>query len=69
MPGATRGWMRRRWSRWLGLESGEAGTFFLDPDHPKSQAGKRFIVFVACCEAFVLLGACLFGLWIFLGVE
>jgi len=61
--------MRRRWSRWLGLASGEGGTFLLDPNDPKSQAGKRVIAFVACCEALVLLGACLFGLWIYLGVE
>lgn len=56
--------MRNRWSRWFGLERAK-GTFLLDPDDPKSQAGERLIIFVACCEALVLLSACLFGLWLY----
>jgi hypothetical protein len=57
--------MRSRLSRWFGVEHAE-GTFLLDPDDPKSQMGERLIIFVACCEALVLLSAALFGLWLYL---
>lgn len=57
--------MRRRLSRWLRVEDGKAGTFLLDPDDPKSPAGERLIILLACCEALVLLGACGLVLWLY----
>ncbi|MCC6850616.1 MAG: hypothetical protein IT294_19170 [Deltaproteobacteria bacterium] len=54
--------MRRRLSRWLGVESG-VGNFLLDPDDRKSRTGERLIVLIACCEALLLLSACAFGFW------
>ncbi|MCC6766255.1 MAG: hypothetical protein IT293_16465 [Deltaproteobacteria bacterium] len=53
-----------RWSRWFGVERTERG-FLLDPDEPKARTGERLIVFIACCEALVLLSAALFGLWLY----
>jgi hypothetical protein len=57
--------MRSRWLRWFGVEHAE-GTFLLDPDDPKARTGERLIIFIACCEALVLLSAALFGLWLYL---
>jgi hypothetical protein len=50
---------------WLGVGNPK-GAFLLDPDDVKSQQGERLIILVACCEALVLLSACLFGLWVYL---